>query len=212
MLATGGGEDGAVRLWDAATGDEKAVLKRHGSEVVALAFGRDGKTLASGGSDRIVHLWDVGREVNRARGAAERAATQCRVIDVPPTERGYRELRSQVIDSRNDYEALVERLRRAVPGADKESPALRALAGAKIDFDRESLVLVRHDEASDRTRVTLVPPSLDGDTLVCEVRRDDPDDGAGGGEERAAVAYCFALAVEKGTVKDVEVRIRVQSK
>lgn len=56
ILASGSG-DGDVRLWNPATGDERAEL-HHGAEVWGLAFSRDGQLLASGGRDGLVRLWN----------------------------------------------------------------------------------------------------------------------------------------------------------
>jgi RNA polymerase sigma factor (sigma-70 family) len=64
------GTDGVIRLWDAATGRPRAILRgeRH-MTITALAFAPDGRTLAAGGFDRdhplkqpgSVVLWDVAR-------------------------------------------------------------------------------------------------------------------------------------------------------
>ena len=51
--------DGAVRIWDAATGQQRAILTGHGGEVAAVAVSPDGSWLASGSWDGAVRIWDV---------------------------------------------------------------------------------------------------------------------------------------------------------
>lgn len=49
---------GELKLWDIATGKERASLKGHNEGVFTVAFAPDGKTLASSGGDGIIKLWD----------------------------------------------------------------------------------------------------------------------------------------------------------
>ncbi|HXG09607.1 MAG TPA: FecR domain-containing protein [Gemmataceae bacterium] len=51
-------KDRLVALWDAATGQQRALLDRHTERVTTIAFSRDGRTLATGSLDQTVQLWD----------------------------------------------------------------------------------------------------------------------------------------------------------
>jgi WD40 repeat protein len=57
--------DHPVKLWDVATGKSLLALKGHTNYINSVAFGRGGKTLASGGFDQTARLWDArtGREL-----------------------------------------------------------------------------------------------------------------------------------------------------
>ena len=60
-----GGSDGTLRLWEAASGRELAVLEGHKGQVSSVAWSPDGARLLSGGGDGTVRLWEVasGREL-----------------------------------------------------------------------------------------------------------------------------------------------------
>jgi WD40 repeat protein len=54
-----GSFDGTIKLWDVATGKERATLKGHTGWVRSVAYSPDSKTLASGSEDETIKLWDV---------------------------------------------------------------------------------------------------------------------------------------------------------
>ncbi len=63
ITSAAGGE--AIRIWDVATGKERRLLPGHHHSVLAIMFSPDGKTIASGGEDGSVRLWEpqTGREL-----------------------------------------------------------------------------------------------------------------------------------------------------
>lgn len=64
------GDEHVIRLWDAASGELVRELSGHTGIVYTLAFSPDGRTLASGGWDGLISLWDVatGRQLAAVQG------------------------------------------------------------------------------------------------------------------------------------------------
>jgi RNA polymerase sigma factor (sigma-70 family) len=58
-LLASAGDDGIVRLWDAATGRELRQFRRHARRVFSLSFAADGKTVVSGDEEGKVWLWET---------------------------------------------------------------------------------------------------------------------------------------------------------
>lgn len=54
-----GVDDGAIRFWDAATGELKQTLKAHYGPVWSLAYSADTRLLATGSDDGELKLWDA---------------------------------------------------------------------------------------------------------------------------------------------------------
>jgi WD40 repeat protein len=59
MRVATGSSDGAVRIWNATTGEEILTPKGHRDAVYGLAYSPDGTRLASASHDRFVKVWDA---------------------------------------------------------------------------------------------------------------------------------------------------------
>ncbi|HYH65108.1 MAG TPA: WD40 repeat domain-containing protein [Urbifossiella sp.] len=103
-LASGGG-DGAVRVWDAATGKGTAAMAVSNISIPAVAWSPDGKRVAAAESEGLVRIWDpvAEKEVGKLEGqqgavyavawspdgkwiASGGADTTIRVRPAPPTK------------------------------------------------------------------------------------------------------------------------------
>jgi WD40 repeat protein len=86
--AISGGSDGTVRIWDAVSGTEIAVLKGHEDWVRSVALGRAGDrdVAISGGDEGTVRIWDAvsGTEIAVLKGHENR------VLSVAPGRAGDR--------------------------------------------------------------------------------------------------------------------------
>jgi hypothetical protein len=79
-----------------------------------------------------------------------------------------------------------------------------ALLNAKLDFSKEALLLLRHNEGSGSVQVTFETPILQGTNLLCEIRGKPIPPGYGVTDDMAY--YCFAVAVSKAQVSQVELQ------
>ena len=59
LLIATAGRGKVIRLWHAATGEQRQVLRGHQDRISCLSFSPDGKSLISGSADKTVKLWDL---------------------------------------------------------------------------------------------------------------------------------------------------------
>lgn len=72
-------EPGEIELWDLETGELKARCRGHDGVTHALAYSRDGGTLASAGSDLRIRFWNA--ETGRSAGGIENTGGWVRVLE-----------------------------------------------------------------------------------------------------------------------------------
>jgi len=120
-----------------------------------------------------------------------------RIINIYQRESGYNYFDSMAITSAEDFKAFLEEVSRQQYWSNKQG-FIDALLQAKVDFNQEALVLLRHD-AAGAARVTLETPVLQDKTLLCEIRSELL--GASAGD---MPFHCFALAVSKSVVNKVQ--------
>jgi hypothetical protein len=121
-----------------------------------------------------------------------------RTIKIYQRELGYNYFDSMAITTSEDFNAFLAEIPQQI-GWNGRQEFIDALINAKIDFNREALVLLRHDEPSGSVIVSFETPVLKEKTLVCEIR--GKFSGVGTGD----MAYHgFALAVSKSLVNQVE--------
>lgn len=132
-----GGWNGKLRLWDAARGGLIAELPYDGSFVKSVAFSRDGKYLAVGGTDKTayVQVWDIATN----RKIATPMGHTGTVVSVSFDARGARLLTASVDGTTRLWNVADGKLLRTLRGH------ASAVTAAALSPDEKSIVTTGHD-------------------------------------------------------------------
>ena len=126
-----------------------------------------------------------------------------RIIPIPNREHGYDNFASIVLMTEKDLDSFLTDTSAQI-GWNNRQEFEDALRNAKLDFTQEALVLLRHTEGSGTVQVTFETPILQDGKLRCEIRGKSIPPGYGGTADMAF--YCFAVAVSKSQVSQVELQ------
>src|SRR6185369_7461083 len=121
-----------------------------------------------------------------------------RTVNIYLTDNGYEYFDSMVITSSQDFNAFLNEVSQQQRWSYKQA-FVDTLLNAKIDFNQEALVLLRHTEGSISARVSFETPVLKEKTLICDIRGELQGAGLG-----VVAYYGFALVVSKSLVDKVQ--------
>lgn len=134
---------------------------------------------------------------------SDESAQSFRVIPIPSRENGHGNFASVVLMSQKDLDSFLANTSAQI-GWNHRQEFENALLSAKVDFSKEALVLLRHTEGSGSVKVSFETPVLQDRNLICEIRGKPFPPGYGGTDDMAY--YCFAVAVSKTQIRQVELR------
>lgn len=125
-----------------------------------------------------------------------------RIVPIPKEEHGYSNFESTVITSQGELDKFLQKESKGQDtGWNNRADFEKALAQARLNFDREALVLLHHTEGSGSVAVNFRQPRVKARRLICRIDTEKPEVGT------ADMAYyCFALAVSKADVEAVELQ------
>lgn len=127
-------------------------------------------------------------------------AQSFRIIPIPSRDNAYSNFASIVFMSQGELDSFLA-LTATQIGWNNRQEFEDALRNAKLDFTKEALVFLRHSEGSGSVQVTFETPTLQDQTLLCEIRGRPIPSGTADMAD-----YCFAVAVSKSQVSQVELQ------
>lgn len=121
-------------------------------------------------------------------------------LPIPKEEHGYSNFESMVIATRDESNTFLATVSGGQDmGWNRRADFEKQIAQANLDFSKETLVLLRHTEGSGSIQISFRPPTVTGKRVMCHIDRIEPDFGT---DDMAY--YCFALAVDKAQIEEVE--------
>ena len=183
-----------ANLWDSSKGVEKRAGLTRNVEL-------------NGGNEMKIMLWFLLLATTFQPCQSTNPTTQSfRIIPILKRENGYGNFESMAFVSKDELNSFLKNTATQI-GWNNRQEFEDALRNAKVDFTKEALVLLRHDEGSGSVQVTFEPPLLQDGRLICKIQGKRFPPGYGGTADMAY--YCFAVVVSKAAVTEVELQ-RVQ--
>jgi RNA polymerase sigma factor (sigma-70 family) len=157
-----GGQDGTVRLWELATGQERRVLRGHPGGVGSLAFSADGRTLISSAGDSTVLVWDLAAPGGKAAPPKAQLEQDWAALSSPDAPRAYEAICRLAAFPKQSVPLLRERLLGLKEGPEQVRRWIRELDDRRFVVRERAMVelkkLGRQVEADLRRALTQAPP------------------------------------------------------
>ncbi len=126
---------------------------------------------------------------------------------IPIPKQDYPEFDSVVVTSKKAYDEFLSKTSKPKDGWWNDRAGFeKALADAKIDFEKQAVAFVRHGEGSSSVGVEFRVLGVRAGRVVCELSRTEPPENEDLDADEAT--YCFALVIDKDRVQAVEVLLR----
>jgi hypothetical protein len=139
--------------------------------------------------------------LSHADTSTGQSAQPFRAIPIPTREHGYTNFESIAIRSDDELDSFLRSLS-VQRGWNNKGGFEDAVRDVKVDFSKEALLLLRHTEGSGSIPVVFETPVLQARKLIFSIRGKLLPPGYLGTADMAY--YCFAVAVSKSHVSQVE--------